>query len=68
MLLIDYLGSSFLRIFFAIQITFAFGYEMDWAGCPEFTVKVRIAAFEAIRTHINIVLQANIAGFPVGVI
>ena len=41
---------------------------MDWTRCPEFAVNFWIAANETIFTHVNIVLHADIAGFPFRVI
>jgi len=41
---------------------------MDCTGCPEFTVNFRIAAIKTFCAHVNIVLQAGIAGFPVRMI
>jgi len=41
---------------------------MDWTGRPEFAVNFRIATIKTTFTHGNIVLQADIAGFPISVI
>ena len=41
---------------------------MNRAGCPEFAVDFRIAAFEAVFTHMRVKFQAGVAGFSVGVI
>ena len=41
---------------------------MDWTRCPEFAINFRIATNKTIFTHVNIVLHADIAGFPVRVI
>jgi hypothetical protein len=36
---------------------------MDWTGRPEFAVNFRIAAVKTFWAHVDIVLQAGIAGF-----
>ena len=62
------LRSIFFSIVFSIEIAFAFGQEMNSTGCPEFAVNFRIAAFEAVFTHMRVKFQAGVAGFPVRVI
>ena len=51
-----------------IQAFFTFCYEMNRAGCTEFTINFGIPAMHAFLAHVDSIFLADVAGFPFRVI
>lgn len=56
------------RFVIAIEIAFSFCQEMNRTGGAIFAIDIGIPAFEARFAHVDIMFEADIGRFPVGMV